>query len=150
MMGCIAAAPLWDMDAIMAKPCLVLMVFVVTFALFLPEVAADIGKAPTITLHIQKNGERATGDALMCYDTSMHRRPGYQAIKDYHIKHASKDALDIKEHLENKPYISCWYCLNGECEEFFDELLRRIAILYPAYGFDHSNEATQETIVPHF
>src|SRR5215469_11860334 len=62
-MGCVATTPLWNRDAIMAKPCLVLMVLVVTFALFLPEVAADIGKHPTITLHIQKNGERAAGVA---------------------------------------------------------------------------------------
>ena len=59
--GCRAAAPLWNMDAIMAKQGMGLLVLVVTFALFLPEVAADIGKHPTMTLHLQKNGERAAG-----------------------------------------------------------------------------------------
>src|SRR5262245_60450442 len=81
MMGCRAAAPLWDMDAIMAKYCMVLMVLVVTCTIFLPEVSADIGKHPTMTLHIQKNGERAAGVALMCHDAFMTRRFGYQAIK---------------------------------------------------------------------
>jgi hypothetical protein len=127
------------MDDRMGIPLIVCTVFVIQLALFLPWGSADIGKHPTLTLHIKKNGVVITGEALVCYDTLIPGGRPDQASKDYRY---------IKDRIETRTYIACHYCFQGKCERGFYEVPSRIAILYPAHGLYNDDEASEQEIVP--
>ena len=102
-------------------------------------VLADTGRHPTIEVEIWKDEEIISEDAGICYNVLT--ASGFMSQK-------SKNYQYIKPLEEDYNKISCSYCNNGNCEDWFYKLPSKLAIVYPAHSFIELVNGPQQNISP--
>lgn len=95
-------------------------------------VSADIGRHPTISLKIIKDGKVVNGSAIIFLDVFI--------AGGNDLRLVSKDLPYIKNMIESNEFESYFYCHQGDCNQWLYFKPNRIAVIYPSNEYPPQRE----------